>query len=115
MADTTPKKSTTPAVTSKDVAPLTGAPQVVDESAHDALGRAPGGAPVDLDPSAPIDVKVVEPPERNVPVLTEEEQISRYGYVLRPENVFVSEGMRHDLVTNGYAIDPVSGRRVEPA
>ena len=108
-------KKAAPAVTSKDVAPLTGAPTVVDESAHDALGRTPGAAPAELDASAPVDVKVVDEPAREVPELTEEEQISRYGHALRPDKVFVSEGMRHDLVTYGHAIDPVSGRRVEPA
>lgn len=116
-----PKKT---AVSTKDTAALSGHTTVSDENAHDALGRRPGDeAPKVADASAPVKVKVVDEPEPDGPApystregrLTDEEQISKYGHVLEPAEPYISEGMRHDLVQNGYTYDPISRKRIELA
>jgi|SRR6185369_9381131 hypothetical protein len=95
--------------TKKDVQALNGGD--VPENAGPASVADPS-----VDASAPMDTKVVDHPSPPEPeVLTEEQEIARYGYALRPKEPFVSEGMRHDIVTFGFAIDPVSGQRVERA
>lgn len=120
MATSTGKNS----VSTQDVAALNG--PTPDATNQDATGRVPGVPAPDADPSAPIAVKVVDVPTGDVPEdqrpystregrLSDAEQVSRYGHVLTPADVFVSEGMRHDIVTHGFAIDPMSGKRVERA
>jgi hypothetical protein len=115
MAEATkPTVSTKSAVSTKDVSALN----------NPSASTTPAKPPAVAHPDEPFDVKVVDPPaEDDGPSpystregwLTDEEQVARYGYVLSPEKPFVSEGMRHDIATYGYANDPVSGRRVEKA
>jgi hypothetical protein len=111
------------AVSTKDTAALAGAPV---QTQHDATGRVTGEKVPEMDPNAPVKVKVVDAPTDDTPDdqrpystrlghLSDEEQVATYGHVLKPEEPFVSEGMRHDLITYGYAVDPASGKRVELA
>ena len=118
------KKAAAKTVSTKDTAPLAGHVTVSDASAHDALGRPAGQDPPPVDDGQPFDVKFVdEPAAEDGPApystreghLTDDEQLSTYGHVLQPDKPFLSEGMRHDIVQQGFTYDPLSGRRVERA